>query len=108
MIVTGRHWNNAELRDRALYADRSRGAEQAGQYLRNYTQSARLVPYNREEKYLVTLYTDDIEHAGTTSDVVLRFKYTDLDGVEQETPSFNAREYANEYYGYGHMYVNPV
>jgi len=82
------------------YADRSRGAEQAGQYLRSYTQGSRISPYNREERYLVTLYTDDVEHAGTTSDVVLRLRYTDLDGVEHETPDFFAREYAGEYYGY--------
>ena len=82
------------------YADRSHGTEQAGQYLRNYAQGSRLKAYNREEKYLVTLYTDDIEHAGTSSDVMLRFRYIDLDGAEQETPLFNAREYANEFYGY--------
>jgi len=82
------------------FADRSRGAEQAGQYLRSYAPGSRLKPRGSEEQYLVSIYTDDVEHAGTVDDVVLRLKYTDLDGVEQETPAFNARDYAGEYYGF--------
>ena len=68
--------------------------------LETYTEGARLLPGDRQERYMVTLYTDDAELAGTRSDILLRLSYEDVDGNTKQTPEFSMREYAGDFYGY--------
>ena len=68
--------------------------------MEEYTGSGQLLPRDQQERYLVTLMTDDAEMAGTSSDVVLRLGYEDVDGNEKQTPEFMLRDYAGDYYGY--------
>ena len=73
----------------------------AGQLaLETYAEGSRLLPVDRQERYLVTVYTDDAELAGTVSDVLLRLSYEDVDGNKKQTPEFSLRDYAGDYYGY--------
>ena len=57
-------------------------------------------PHDGRELYLITLSTDDVEMAGTGSELYLRLNYEDLDGVETASPEFRLQEYADQYYGY--------
>ena len=68
--------------------------------LETYTEGSRLLPSDRQERYLVTLYTDDAELAGTRSDVLLRLSYEDVDGNLKQTPEFSLRDHAGDFYGY--------
>ncbi len=73
----------------------------AGQLtLETYAEGSRLLPGDRQERYLVTLSTDDVEMAGTRSDIMLRLSYEDVDGNTKQTPEFSLREYAGDFYGY--------
>ena len=73
----------------------------AGQLtLDTYTDGSRLLPGDRQERYLVTLRTDDAEMAGTRSNIMLRLSYEDVDGNKKQTPEFSLREYAGDFYGY--------
>ena len=73
----------------------------AGQLtLESFTEGSRLTPSDRQERYLITLYTDDVEMAGTRSDILLRLSYEDVDGNLKQTPEFSLRDYAGDYYGY--------
>ena len=68
--------------------------------LETYAEGSRLLPGDKQERYLVTVYTDDAEMAGTRSDVMLRLSYEDVDGNPKQTPEFSLREYAGDFYGY--------
>ena len=68
--------------------------------MRDFDENSNLLPIDRRERYMVTLVTDDVEMAGTRSDIMLRLSYVDLDGKEKQTAEFSMRDYANEYYGY--------
>ncbi len=68
--------------------------------LESITDGSQLLPVDRQERYLVTLFTDDAEMAGTRSDVMLRLGYEDVDGNAKQTPEFSLREYAGDFYGY--------
>ena len=68
--------------------------------MESYTEGTRLLPNDRQERYLVTLYTDDADLAGTSSDVFLRLSYEDVDGNMKQTTEFSLREYAGDFYGY--------
>ena len=59
-----------------------------------------IMPRDVRELYLITLVTDDVEMAGTRSELYLRLNYVDLDGVETSSQEFRLREYANQYYGF--------
>ena len=59
-----------------------------------------ITPRDGRELYLITLTTDDVEMAGTRSEIYLRLTYEDLDGVETASPEFRLQEYANQYYGF--------
>ena len=76
------------------------GGASAQLTLEPYTEGSRLLPNDRQERYLVTLYTDDADLAGTRSDVFLRLSYEDVDGNLKQTPEFSLREYAGDFYGY--------
>jgi len=68
--------------------------------MRDFSQNSSLLPRDRRERYMVTLVTDDVEMAGTRSDILLRLSYIDLDGNEKQTAEFSMREYAGDFYGY--------
>ena len=59
-----------------------------------------LTPAAEQERYLVTLTTDDVEMGGTVSDVTLRLAYEDLEGYQRETGTVRIRDYVNDFYGY--------
>lgn len=67
--------------------------------LQKYRSNLVLRPVDRTERYLVTVSTDNVGNAGTSSDVFLKFKYTDLSGRETESTAFNIRDYVRQFYG---------
>ena len=77
-----------------LYADRETMIT-----MQAYRDSMVLEPADRQERYLITISTDNVSNAGTESDVILRFRYTTLSGEEAESIEYNAREYVRQFYG---------
>lgn len=77
-----------------LYADRETMIT-----MQAYRDSMVLEPADRQERYLITISTDNVSNAGTESDVMLRFRYTTLSGEEAESIEYNAREYVRQFYG---------
>ena len=77
-----------------LYADRETMIT-----MQAYRDSMVLEPADRQERYLITISTDNVSNAGTESDVILRFTYTTLSGEEAESIEYNAREYVRQFYG---------
>ena len=67
--------------------------------MQKYRNNLVLQPVDRTERYLVTVSTDNVGNAGTGSDVILKFKYTDLSGREMESTAFNIRDYVRQFYG---------
>lgn len=67
--------------------------------MQKYRSNLVLRPVDRTERYLVTVSTDNVGNAGTSSDVILKFKYTDLSGREVESTAFNIRDYVRQFYG---------
>ena len=68
--------------------------------MKSFTQSSSLLPVDRSERYMITLVTDDVEMAGTRSDIMLRLNYTDINGNTKQTPEYSMRSYAGDFYGY--------
>ncbi|MBQ9719641.1 MAG: hypothetical protein IJV64_02995 [Oscillospiraceae bacterium] len=77
-----------------LYADRETMIT-----MQAYRDTMVLAPADRQERYLITISTDNVSNAGTESDVILRFRYTTLSGEEAESIEYNAREYVRQFYG---------
>ncbi|MBR0311836.1 MAG: hypothetical protein IJQ98_05495, partial [Oscillospiraceae bacterium] len=77
-----------------LYADRETMIT-----MQAYRDSMVLEPADRQERYLITISTDNVSNAGTESDVILRFRYATLSGEEAESIEYNAREYVRQFYG---------
>ena len=77
-----------------LYADRETMIT-----MQAYRDTMVLEPADRQERYLITISTDNVSNAGTESDVILRFRYTTLSGEEAESIEYNAREYVRQFYG---------
>ena len=77
-----------------LYADRETMIT-----MQAYRDTMVLEPADRQERYLITISTDNVSNAGTESDVILRFTYTTLSGEEAESIEYNAREYVRQFYG---------
>ena len=67
--------------------------------LQAWRDSATLTPVDRQERYLITVYTDNVANAGTTSDILLRFQYTSMKDKETESADYNVRDYVNAFYG---------
>ena len=65
----------------------------------NYKAGLVLEPRESAERYLVTIFTDTVENAGTADDIEIQFKYNDLQDKERVSPSYNIREYVNDFYG---------
>ena len=63
------------------------------------TSTPTLNPINNADRYLVTLSTDNVLTAGTTSDVYVRFKYQNMNGQNLTSPEFSVREYVRSFYG---------
>ena len=68
-------------------------------YLQKYTESTVLRPTDRMERYLITLYTDNVENAGTVDDLLIHFDYVDLSGSVKSSQDFNIRDYISQFYG---------
>ena len=69
-------------------------------YLQNYNDKLVLNPVDNQERYLVSLYTDNVINAGTRDDLMIQFTYTNFDGSSVTSPEFNVRDYVNQFYGY--------
>ncbi len=68
--------------------------------LQKYENGAKLLPSESSERYLVILYTDDSELAGTTGELTLTLNYTDLSGKELTSDIIDVSEAVTTYYGY--------
>jgi len=64
-----------------------------------YRDGVVLEPVDRTERYLVTISTDNVENAGTTSDVKMQFTYTSLKDRELTSPVYNIKDYISSFYG---------
>ncbi len=68
-------------------------------YLQSHSDNMVLKPVDRQERYLVTVYTDNVMNAGTTSDVSIRFTYNNLKDKEIITNEMPIRDYVRQFYG---------
>ena len=64
-----------------------------------YSPYMQLLPQDNTEKYLITLYTDNVETAGTTADLYLQFHYISLKDKELVSQAYNVRELVRQFYG---------
>ena len=67
--------------------------------LQNYNQNMALEPVDRQERYLITAYTDDVLNAGTAGDILLQFHYISLKDKELVSDPYSVREYVQQFYG---------
>lgn len=67
--------------------------------MQTYRDTMTLAPVDRSERYLVTISTDNVNNAGTTSDIMLQFKYKTLTGKEVESIQYKVRDYVTQFYG---------
>ena len=67
--------------------------------LQNYRAGMVLAPVDRTERYLVTIYTDDVANAGTTGDVQVQFDYVSLKDTELTSEAYRINDYATQFYG---------
>ena len=67
--------------------------------LQEYEAGARLLPKDSSERYLVVLNTDDSDLAGTTGELTMTLKYTDLSGQTQSSDAISVTDAVNAYYG---------
>ena len=76
------------------------GGGQVKLSLSPYKQGASLVAVtNGRGMYLVTLYTSDKPHAGTTGDVAVRLYYEDMDGRNTQSMEYRAIDGAEQLMG---------
>ena len=68
--------------------------------MEEYTASSQLLPRELQDRYLLTFVTDDVDLAGTRSDLMVRLGYIDLDDNERQTAEYMVRDYAGDFYGY--------
>ncbi len=68
-------------------------------YLQQYSDTMVLKPKTTGDRYLITLYTDNVENAGTTSDIQMEFSYIDLTGKARTSQPFMVRDYVRQFYG---------
>ncbi len=67
--------------------------------LTKYENGARLLPTADTERYLIALYTDKTELAGTTGDILLTFKYVDTSGKSQTSEQIVVSDRVKQFYG---------
>ncbi len=67
--------------------------------LQDYNQNLTLAPVDRQERYLVTVYTDDVQNGGTEANILMQFHYRSLKDKELVSDTYNIREYVQQFYG---------
>ncbi len=78
------------------------GIEAAGSAsfsLGDYHSNMVLTPVDRTDKYLITISTDNVENAGTTSDIYIQFKFVNMKDKEVTSAEYSLREYIRQFYG---------
>ena len=65
----------------------------------DYYDKMVLKPEDHAERYLVTISTDNISNAGTTSDIQIQFSYKDIKEKENKSPMYHIKDYINAFYG---------
>ena len=65
-----------------------------------YTHGKLLAPRDKTERYLFELTTDEVTGSGTKDDILMRIRYTDLNGNIKTTDSLNVRELSREFNGW--------
>ena len=74
--------------------------------LRSYTYTGNTKPTLKprdtsgQDKYLITVTTDNVPVVGTPGDIFVKINYIDYDGSARSTAEFRIREYATNYYGF--------
>ena len=63
-------------------------------------EGQRLTPEELGSQYVIRVTTDDVENAGTISDIKLSLKYRDKAGKDMTTDAFDVHQLVNDYYGY--------
>jgi len=67
--------------------------------LQSYSNRISMRPIDRQDRYLVTMTTDNVVNAGTTSDVILQFTYISIKDKELTSAEYNVRDYVRQFYG---------
>ncbi|MBO4863677.1 MAG: hypothetical protein J5517_04890 [Eubacterium sp.] len=83
--------------------------EDGNQIRADGTDTLRLDPYEAEapilgytpggDQFLVTVSTSDIENAGSSKDISMRFSYKDMEGANKYTPLYKIKQAADDYLG---------
>ena len=64
-----------------------------------YYDKLTLKPSDRQDRYLITLSTDNVANAGTTSDLQIQFKYINIKDKETTSPLYHVNDYVDAFYG---------
>ena len=67
--------------------------------LQDYSSSMVLAPTDRGERYLITVYTDDVVNAGTADSVYMQLHYVSLKGKELVSDPYDMRKHIQQFYG---------
>lgn len=67
-----------------------------------YEGSKNLTPRDKTERYLFEAVTDDVDGAGTKQDVLIRIRYTDLEGNAKDSGELNMRTLSRDFNGWFH------
>ena len=67
--------------------------------LRNYESGMTMLSWDRKERYLVTISTDNVPNAGTADDIYLRFSYISIQDTVLSSDEYRLRDYVTEFYG---------
>ena len=67
--------------------------------LSDYHDNLTILPIDRQERYLLTICTDNVANSGTTADVYLQFKYLNMKDKEVTSSEFRLRDYVTQFYG---------
>ena len=67
--------------------------------LQDYSSGMVLAPVERGERYLITMYTDDVINAGTADDVYMQLHYVSLKGKDLISEPYKLRDYIQQFYG---------
>ena len=67
--------------------------------LNDYHDNLTVSPIDRQERYLITISTDNVDNAGTNADVYLRFTYLNMKDKEVVSDEYRVRDYVRQFYG---------
>lgn len=67
--------------------------------LSDYHDNLTVLPIDRQERYLLTISTDNVANSGTAADIYLQFKYLNMKDKEVTSPEFRLRDYITQFYG---------